>query len=78
MLIRVVPSKGRKQAQSKGTAPVKSKGQHGMGHVYLRGKKWWIKYHKDGKPFYESSGSPFKQAAIELLKTRWAETLPRM
>ena len=62
------PSKGRRQAQCKGTAAVKSKGQHGMGHVYPRGKKWWIKYHKDGKPYYESSGSPFKQAAIELLK----------
>jgi integrase len=43
---------------------------HGLGHVYIRGNTYWIKYHKDGKPFYESSGSSFKKVAIDLLKKR--------
>jgi integrase len=45
---------------------------HGLGHVRLRGDIYYIKYYKDGKPFYESSGSKFKQDAINLLKTRTA------
>jgi integrase len=45
---------------------------HGLGHIYLRGNTYWIKYHKDGKPFYESSGSQFKSVATDLLKTRIA------
>ena len=45
---------------------------HGLGHVYIRGNTYWIKYHKDGKPFYESSGSVFKKAAVALLKKRLA------
>jgi integrase len=48
------------------------KGNQGQGHVYLRGDIYWIKYHKDGKPFYESTGSWKKSAAIELLRKRLA------
>src|SRR5215469_3373981 len=49
-----------------------------LGHIYLRpgGKVYWIKYYKDGKPFYESSGSPFKKVAIDLLKTRITSPVP--
>jgi hypothetical protein len=46
------------------------RGENGLGHIYLRGNTYWIKYHKDGKPFYESSGSHFKKVAIDLLKKR--------
>ena len=27
-----------------------------MGSVYRRGKTYWIKYYKDGKPYRESGG----------------------
>jgi integrase len=49
---------------------------HGLGHIYLRGNIYWIKYHKDGKPFWESSGSSFKKAAIDLLKKRISNAMP--
>ncbi len=26
-----------------------------MGAIYKRGQKWWIKYYRSGRPFYESS-----------------------
>ena len=52
-----------------------------MGHIYKRTWKdkqgnihqseiWWIKYHRDGKPFYESSGSTKRGDAKRLLKDR--------
>jgi integrase len=44
-----------------------------MGTWYLRGNVWWIKYHKGGKPFRESSNSTKEADAIELLKTRTGE-----
>jgi integrase len=44
-----------------------------MGTWFLRGKIWWIKYHKDGKPFRESSNSTKESAAKQLLKTRLSE-----
>jgi len=28
-----------------------------MGMIYKRGKTYWIKYYRNGKPFYESSES---------------------
>jgi hypothetical protein len=28
-----------------------------MGSIYQRGNVYWIKYHRAGRPFYESSGS---------------------
>jgi hypothetical protein len=52
-----------------------SKRGYGLGHVYLRGRFWWIKYDIEGRPIYESSGSIEKTAAIELLKTRLLETV---
>jgi integrase len=44
-----------------------------MGHVYKRGKIYWIKYYRDGRPFYESSGSPKETFARNLLKQREGE-----
>jgi hypothetical protein len=26
------------------------------GHLYLRGKTWWMKYYVEGRPVYESTG----------------------
>ncbi len=43
---------------------------HGTGRIYLRGKLWWIKYYRDGKPVYESSKSEKRTAAEKLLKVR--------
>jgi integrase len=48
----------------------------GLGHIYLRGNTYWIKYHKDGEPFYESSGSWKKNDAIALLKKRISNPVP--
>jgi integrase len=47
--------------------------KRGMGTWYLRGKIYWIKYHKDGKPFRESSFSTKESDAKELLKSRVSE-----
>ena len=41
-----------------------------MGSIYKRGKTFWIKYYRNGKPFYESSGSEKETAAKNLLKSR--------
>jgi len=52
-----------------------------MGHIYQRTWKdkkgeihqspiWWVKFHKDGRPYYESSGSTIKGDAKRLLKDR--------
>ena len=41
-----------------------------MGAIYKRGKTFWIKYYRDGKPFYESSGSEKETDAKKLLKSR--------
>lgn len=55
-----------------------------MGTVYRRryqdkagnikeGKTWWIKFYKNGEPFFESSESDKKSVATELLKKREGE-----
>jgi len=41
-----------------------------MGHIYQRGKTFWVKYYRDGRPFYESSGSTIKGDARRLLRSR--------
>jgi integrase len=41
-----------------------------MGMIYKRGKVWWIKYHRNGKSFRESSKSTKKMVAERLLKRR--------
>lgn len=47
--------------------------RYGTGTVYPRGKVWWIKYYRDGKPFYESSGSSERKDAVTLLQKRLGE-----
>lgn len=41
-----------------------------MGHIYKRGKVYWLKHYRDGRPFYESSGSTKESCARNLLKLR--------
>lgn len=41
-----------------------------MGTLYKRGKTWWIKYHRQGRPFYETSGSAVRDDAKKLLQLR--------
>ena len=47
----------------------------GLGHVYQRGRIWWIKYYVNGEPRYESSESENKSDATNLLKKRSAKPL---
>lgn len=42
----------------------------GTGMVYRRGNIWWISYYVQGDRRYESSESPVKQIAIDLLKKK--------
>jgi len=44
-----------------------------MGSIYKRGRIWWIKYYKNGKPFSESTGSTKKTVAKRLLEQREGE-----
>jgi len=44
-----------------------------MGSLYQRGTVWWLKYHHNGKPIRESSGSTKKMVAKRLLQQREAE-----
>ena len=44
-----------------------------MGTVYRRGRIWWIKYYRNGKPFRESSKSESVSDAKRLLRQREGE-----
>jgi integrase len=44
-----------------------------MGMIYKRGKVWWIKYYKSGKPYRESTKTPKESDAKRLLKKREGE-----
>jgi integrase len=44
-----------------------------MGMTYKRGNIWWIKYYRNSKPYYESSGSIKETDAKRLLKKREGE-----
>ncbi|OPY81456.1 MAG: site-specific tyrosine recombinase XerC [Syntrophorhabdus sp. PtaU1.Bin153] len=41
-----------------------------MGMIYLRGNTYWVKYYRNGKPYYESSKSHKESDAKQLLKRR--------
>jgi integrase len=45
----------------------------GTGHVYRRGDVWWLKYHRMGKQYFESSRSGEKSEAEKLLAIRLGE-----
>ena len=34
-----------------------------MGCIYKRGKTWWIKYSRNGRSYYESSGGEKDEVA---------------
>ena len=44
-----------------------------MGMIYKRGRVYWIKYYRDGKPYRESSRSRKEADARRLLKKREGE-----
>jgi len=44
-----------------------------MGMIYMRGNTFWIKYYRNGKPFYESVKSDKEKEAKDLLKKREGE-----
>jgi integrase len=44
-----------------------------MGMIYKRGRVYWIKYYRNGKPYYESSKSHKETPAKRLLKKREGE-----
>jgi integrase len=44
-----------------------------MGHIYKRGNIYWIKYSKNGKPYYETTKSKTAAVAKRLLKKREGE-----
>lgn len=45
----------------------------GTGHIYQRGRVWWIKFHHQGRAMFESSESTVKAAAERLLARRLGE-----
>ena len=45
----------------------------GLGEVKLRGRIWWIRYYDGGQRRQESSGSPNRKKAVDLLKVRIKE-----
>ena len=47
--------------------------QHGLGHIYQRGRVWWIQYHFRGKRYREPTGSTRKKDAVNLLRRRLEE-----
>jgi len=44
-----------------------------MGMIYKRGNSYWLKYYRNGKPYYESTGSDKETEAKRLLKKREGE-----
>ena len=44
-----------------------------FGHIFQRGKVWWIRYSVDGKRYRESSGSTNRKKAEKLLERRRVE-----
>jgi len=41
-----------------------------MGSVFRRGRIWWVKYYRAGRPIRESSNSEMKTEALRLLRSR--------
>jgi len=44
-----------------------------MGTIYKRGNTYWLKYYRNGKPYYESTKSTKETDARQLLKEREGE-----
>jgi integrase len=47
-----------------------AKRPNGTGSLFRRGRFWWIKYHRNGEQYRESSKSEYKQDAKDLLARR--------
>ena len=47
-------------------------GKHGFGHLYLRGRIWWMKYYDAGVPYRESTKREQRTAAAKVLLQRLA------
>ena len=54
---------------------VKARRDRGTGRVWLIGNVWWIQYYSRGRQVRESSHSPKKQVAQELLTKRLADKI---
>jgi len=39
-----------------------------MGHLYQRGRIWWVKYYVNGRPIRESTGTADARKADRFLK----------
>ena len=52
---------------------VPGKEESNMGTIYRRKNVFWIKYYRNGKPYYESTRSKVKEVAKRLLKRRDGE-----
>jgi len=52
------------------TSPTKPRAKAGSGMLYLRGAMWWMKYHQDGRPYYESTGTKDARKARKILHDR--------
>jgi len=48
-----------------------------MGSMYKRGNTYWLKYYRNGKPYYESSGSTKEADAKRLLKNYHFKASPQ-
>src|SRR4029453_1861571 len=48
----------------------KPRAKAGSGMLYLRGETWWIKYHQDGRAFYESTGLKDERKGRRVLRDR--------
>ena len=44
-----------------------------MGTIYKRGNTYWLKYYRNGKPYYESTKSSKETEAKKLLRKREGE-----
>lgn len=52
---------------------MKIKRPRGTGRIFQRGSIWWIKYHRNGKAYRESSQSTERGTAEKLLRSRLGE-----
>jgi hypothetical protein len=49
------------------------KGVNYGNHIYKRGQTYWLKYYRNGKPYYDSTGTAKETDVKKLLKKRKGE-----
>ena len=52
------------------TSPTKPRAKAGSGMLYLRGAMCWMKYHQDGRAYFESTGTKDARKARTVLRDR--------